>query len=42
MWKSLKEWKILISNWIDGKFSEINTEEIKTKAEYYTKIVTRC
>lgn len=42
MWKSLKEWKELISSWVDGKFSEINTEEIKTKAEFYSKIMNRC
>jgi dynein heavy chain len=29
MWKSLKEWKGLISSWIDGKFVDINTEEIR-------------
>lgn len=42
MWRSLKEWKALISSWIDGKFVDINTEEIRTKGEYYTKVVTRC
>jgi len=42
MWKSLKEWKQLIAQWIDGKFVDINTEEIRTKGEYYTKVVTRC
>ena len=28
MWKSLKEWKDLITTWKDGKFTDINTEEI--------------
>lgn len=42
MWKSLKEWKGLIAGWIGGKFNEIDTEEIKQKAEYYTKIMNRC
>lgn len=42
MWKSLKEWKELISMWIDGKFVDINTEEIRVKGEYYTKVVNRC
>lgn len=42
MWKSLKEWKSLISQWIDGKFVDINTEEIRIKGEYYTKVVMRC
>lgn len=42
MWKSLKEWKELIAIWIDGKFNDINTEEIKNKAEFYSKIMTRC
>ncbi|KAL4487471.1 hypothetical protein ABPG72_006991 [Tetrahymena utriculariae] len=42
MWKSLKEWKELILGWVDGKFKDINTEEIKNKAEYYSKIVARC
>ena len=42
MWKSLKEWKELIKIWIDGNFMDINTEEIRTKGEYYTKVVIRC
>ena len=42
MWKSLKEWKDLITTWKDGKFTDINTEEIRTKGEFYTKIVNRC
>lgn len=42
MWKSLKEWKLLIAGWIDGKFNLIDTEEIKQKAEYYSKIMNRC
>lgn len=42
MWKSLKEWKGLISGWVDGKFNAIDTEEIKQKAEFYSKIMSRC
>ena len=42
MWKSTKEWIELTQSWIDGKFIDINTDEIKAKGEYYTKIVNRC
>ena len=42
MWKSLKEWQLLTVSWIDGKFNEINVKEIKEKADYYTKIVSKC
>ena len=42
MWNSLSEWQVLMSKWIDGSFNEINTDEIKSKGEYYTKIVSRC
>ena len=42
MWNSLSEWQLLMNKWIDGSFNEINTEEIKSKGEHYTKIVSRC
>ncbi len=42
MWKSLKEWKELTENWIGGKFNNIDTEEIRTKAEFYSKIMQKC
>lgn len=42
MWKSLKEWKELIAGWVDGKFNAIDTEEIKQKAEFYSKIMNKC
>ena len=42
MWKSLKEWKELTKGWIDGKFNQIDTEEIRQKAEFYCKIMQKC
>jgi len=42
MWQSLKEWKQLSEVWIEGKFLEINTEEIKRKADAFQKIVGKC
>ena len=39
MWRAKKEWGILVSGWIDGKFKDINTKEIQGKADEYTKIV---
>ena len=42
MWKSLKEWKELISKWREGKFNEINTDEIKTKCDQHSKVVKQC
>ena len=42
MWKSLKEWKQLIEEWTETKFTDINVQEIKQKGEYYSKIVAKC
>ena len=41
MWRGLKDWSGLIETWVNGRFSEINPEEIMSKAEYYTNIVRR-
>lgn len=37
MWVSRRDWKVLRAGWIDGKFIDINTEEIIKNAEAYTK-----
>jgi dynein heavy chain len=42
MWRSLKEWNALKANWIQGKFIEILTDEIKAKAEHYSRVVSKC
>ncbi len=42
MYTASKEWKELIESLLDTPFSEINTELIKEKAEFYTKIVNKC
>lgn len=42
MWTSLRDWQTLSEKWISGKFNQINTDEIKTKGEYYSKIVVKC
>ena len=42
MWKSLKDWKILKSSWMESKFNDIDTEEIRAKSEYYSKIIGKC
>jgi len=39
MWQSLKDWKILKASWMDSKFNDINTEEIRLKCEHYSKII---
>ena len=33
MWTSLKEWKELTAKWIEGKFLDIDTEEIRKEGE---------
>lgn len=42
MWVSRRDWKVLRAGWIDGKFMDINTEEIIKLAEQYTKQVQKC
>jgi dynein heavy chain len=42
MWKSLTEWDDLTHLWIETEFNSIDTESIKKKAEFYTKIIQRC
>lgn len=42
MWKSLKEWQELTAKWIDGQFTDIQVDLIKSKAEIYTKVVQKC
>lgn len=41
MWKSLKEWRGLTSEWVQTKFIDINAEEIQKIAETYAKIASR-
>lgn len=41
MWKSLTEWRSLTKSWIDGKFNEIDTEQIISKGEYFTNIIRK-
>jgi len=41
MWKSLKEWKELTKSWRDGKFKEIDTEQIISKSDYFTNIIKK-
>ena len=41
MWKSLKEWKELTKSWINGKFNEIDTEQIISKGDYFTNIIKK-
>lgn len=41
MWKSLKEWKELTKGWINGKFNEIDTEQIISKGDYFTNIIKK-
>lgn len=42
MWDSLSTWQTLVAGWIDGKFNEIDTEDIRGKGDLYTKVVNRC
>ena len=42
MWKSLKEWEELTSEWSESKFTDINTEDIRKKADVYTRTVNKC
>ena len=41
IWKGLKDWLNMIEKWKNGRFSEINSEEIMTQADFYTNIVRR-
>lgn len=42
MWKSLKEWKELTREWTVSNFKDINAENIRTKADHYQRIVSKC
>jgi len=42
MWTSLKEWKELTSKWIEGKFLDIDTEEIRKEGEKHQRVTNRC
>lgn len=42
VWRGLRDWGILSSNWLSTVFEEINVEDIKGYCEKYTRIVSKC
>ena len=42
LWEALHEWSELVTTWVSTPFVSIDTKLITGKADYYTRIVTRC
>lgn len=42
MWKGLRDWSVLSSEWMKTVFDEIDVEAIKAHCEKYTRIVSKC
>jgi hypothetical protein len=41
LWRALHDWKELVEQWINNVFCEIDTDQITTQADFYTRIVTK-
>lgn len=39
MWTHLRDWKVMTAKWIDGQFTDINTDEIRSKAQTFSQVV---
>jgi dynein heavy chain, axonemal len=42
IWNSLDEWGKLKLQWVDTPFEQIDAEAIKSKCDFYSKIINKC
>lgn len=42
LWRALRDWRKLQSEWIGTAFAQINAKSIREKSEEFSKIVSRC